>query len=176
MLAPEPPPGRPVVVAVHEVPAGAALQASDVELDSRPADELPAPAAHRVDEVVGRVLAAPLAAREVVTSTRLVGQGLLTGRPRDEVAAPVRIADAASAALLRAGARVDVLVAVEGARTARTVARGATVLAVGPTASDSLLSGAGDGEGGLVLLAVSDSTAADLAQSAAAGPLSVVLR
>jgi pilus assembly protein CpaB len=178
VVAPDPTPGRTVVVATRDVPAGAALQASDVAVTAHPAEQVPASAAHRLADVVGRVVAAPLSAREVVTTTRLVGPNLLLGRTPDQVAAPVRIADAGAAALLRAGVRVDVLVAVEGADTARTVARGATVLARPVASGDGLgsLGTASDSGGGLVLLAVSDSDAAALAQSAAAGALSVVIR
>ncbi|MGN6302595.1 MAG: Flp pilus assembly protein CpaB [Angustibacter sp.] len=177
VLAPEPEPGLPVVVAARDVPAGAALQRADLALATRPAAELPAAALTRVEDAVGRVVSAPLAAREVLAGSRLVGGDLLLGQPPSAVAAPVRVADPAAAALLRPGSRVDVLVAVEGGRTARTVARGATVLArpdVG--GGDHLLAADDATSGGLVLLAVDDSTAAALAQSAAAGPLSVVLR
>ncbi|HEX3005028.1 MAG TPA: Flp pilus assembly protein CpaB [Angustibacter sp.] len=177
VLAPEPQPGRAVVVAARDVPAGAALQGADLTVVSRPVGELPASAVSRVADAVGRVVAAPLASREVLTASRLVGDGLLLGQPPSAVAAPVRVADAAAAALLHPGSRVDVLVAVEGARTARTVARGATVLARPDDGAAGPLLAAGDtSSGGLVLLAVDGSTAAALAQSAAAGPLSVVLR
>lgn len=177
VLAPQPEAGRPVVVAARDVPAGAALQRADLTLAARPPGELPEAAVARVDDAVGRVVSAPLTAREVLTDSRLVGPGLLLGQPPSAVAAPVRVADPAAAALLHAGSRVDVLVAVEGARRARTVARGATVLAR-PQASEAghLLAPDDASSGGLVLLAVDDSTAAALAQSAAAGPLSVVLR
>ncbi|KQX62840.1 Flp pilus assembly protein CpaB [Angustibacter sp. Root456] len=177
VLAPEPEPGRTVVVAAREVPAGAALQRADLRLAPRPRADLPATAMTRVDDVVGRVVSAPLAAREVLAASRLVGGGLLVGQPPGAVAAPVRVADAAAAALLHPGSRVDVLVAIEGARSARTVARGATVLARPDAAGAGHLLATDDASsGGLVLLAVDDSTAAALAQSAAAGPLSVVLR
>lgn len=177
VLAPDPPAGRAVVVAARDVPAGAALQRADLALATRPTGELPAGALTRVDDAVGRVVAAPLAAREVLAGSRLVGDDLLLGQPPSAVAASVRVADPAAAALLHPGSRVDVLVAVEGARTARTVARGATVLARPQAAAGGHLLAADDAStGGLVLLAVDDSTAAALAQSAAAGPLSVVLR
>ncbi|MGN6611150.1 MAG: Flp pilus assembly protein CpaB [Angustibacter sp.] len=177
VLAPQPERGRPVVVAARDVPAGAALQRADLMVAARPPDELPGAAVTRVDDAVGRVVSAPLAAREVLTASRLVGPDLLLGQPPSAVAAPVRVADAAATALLHPGSRVDVLVAVEGARTARTVARGATVLARPDSAgAHQLLAPDDAASGGLVLLAVDDSTAAALAQSAATGPLSVVLR
>lgn len=177
VIAPDPDPGRIVVVAAHDVAAGQALQASDVELSALADDQVPAASARHVADVVGRVVSAPLSDREVVTATRLVGPGLLVGRTPDQVAAPVRIADAGAAALLSPGVRVDVLVAVEGAASARTVARGATVLARPSSGADlGPLGSTGDAAGGLVLLAVSDTVAAALAQSAAAGPLSIVVR
>ncbi len=187
VLAPEPPGGIPVLVAARDVPAGATLSAGDVRRVRWATSAVPAAAVREAD-VSGEVVASALSAGELLTTTRLLGPGLLAGRDGDEVAAPVRLADAQVAALLRPGARVDVLAAVDGDRAARTVARGATVLA-GPAAAGSsggLLSGAGDasgaidaagsGGGGLVLLAVDAGTAVDLAQAAARGVLSVVLR
>lgn len=161
------------------MPAGAALQAGDLTVATRPASDVPVGVVRTGEDLTGRVVAAPLAPGEVLTSARLVSPGLLAGRPRSEVVAPVRIADPEAAALLGAGTRVDVLLAVEGARTARTVARGATVLARpapasgGPGLPDL---GADIASGGLVLLAVEASVAAALAQAASEGPLSVVLR
>ncbi len=168
-----------VVVAARDVPAGAALQTADLRAELRRPAELPSTAARDPRSVVGHVVAAGIGTGELVTSGRLVGAGLLTGRPPGDVAAPVRLADPQVAALLRAGARVDVLVSGEEATAARTVARGATVLAV-PAAADGtaggLLGGPDGGSGGLVLLAVDASTAADLAEAAAHGAVSVVLR
>jgi pilus assembly protein CpaB len=182
VVAPDPPTGALVVAAAREVPAGAALQATDLRLVERPARDLPASSVGDLASLVGRVLAAPLTGGELVTTSRLVGPGLLTGRPPGDVAAPVRLADAQAAELLAPGSRVDVLVAVEDAASARTVARGATVLAR-PSASGGgglldagAAAGADTGAGGLVLLAVGASTAADLAQAASLGPLSVVVR
>ena len=87
---------------------------------------------------------------------------------------------------------MNVLVAEAQAGSARTVARGATVLAVpgaggsvagaggsaGSPGSEGLIGGAATdpGQGGLLLLAVSARTAADLAQAAAVGPLSFLIR
>ncbi len=41
VLAPEPEPGRRVVVAARDVPAGAALQRADLTVAARAGDELP---------------------------------------------------------------------------------------------------------------------------------------
>jgi hypothetical protein len=91
------------------------------------------------------------------------------------VRAPVRIADSEAAALLRPGARVDVLAG------ARVVASRVTVVAVPPSPAQSRQTastppeGAGAGNGALVVLAVSRRTAAALSGAAAASPLGVAL-
>ncbi|MFI1094615.1 hypothetical protein [Streptomyces sp. NPDC020917] len=98
-------------------------------------------------------------------------------RPRHEVLvrAPIRIADAAAAHLLRPGDRVDVLAA------ARVVAAGATVVEVPADADEaSALSAAHDGVGtgvggALVVVSVPRGTAAALSGAAAASPLAVAL-
>lgn len=181
VLAPDPAAGRvAVLVAARDLPAGAAITPGDLRRALRPVADVPAAASRAGVQVDGQVLSAALARGEVLSAARLVGPGLLRGRPLSDVAAPVRLADAQAAALLRPGERVDVLAAVEGGASARTVARGATVLAAPPAGSSSgggLLGGADDaGSGGLVVLAVSATTAADLAQAAAQGVLSVVIR
>lgn len=101
---------------------------------------------------------------------------------RDMVRAPVRIADAAAAALVRPGDRVDILAA------ARVVARGAPVVAVpSPAAGAQGLGtagmggsgngiGNGSGDGALIVLSVPRGTAAALSGAAASSPLAVALR
>ncbi len=186
-VTPDPPAGRVVVVTTRAVAAGTVVQVGDVRLAARTPDELPDGVLDGTGSVVGRVASAPLTAGEVVTGVRVAGPSLLAGRPPGEVLAPVRVADPGAARLLRPGQQVDVLVAVEGAGAARTVARGATVLAgpitwggAGPGGDGS----GGDGSvlddpavgGGLVLLAVPQTGAAALVQAGSAGPLSVILR
>ena len=86
------------------------------------------------------------------------------------VAAPVRIADAATVRLLRPGDRVDVIAAGGPAADgdARVVARGARVAKV-PEAVDDGRSGA------LVVLSVPRSTAARLVGASATARLAVTL-
>ncbi|SNR99746.1 hypothetical protein SAMN05216252_102206 [Actinacidiphila glaucinigra] len=95
---------------------------------------------------------------------------------RDMVRAPVRIADAAAAGLVRPGDRVDILAA------ARVVARAAPVVAVASPASGGQgvapdgLDGGGGGDGALIVLSVPPGTAAALSGAAASSPLAVALR
>ncbi|MFD8074293.1 hypothetical protein ACFV3E_16800 [Streptomyces sp. NPDC059718] len=95
---------------------------------------------------------------------------------RDMVRAPVRIADAAAAGLVRPGDRVDILAA------ARVVARGAPVVAV-PSPADGApgggatgVDGGGFGGGALIVLSVPRRTAAALSGAGATSPLAVALR
>ncbi len=124
---------------------------------------------------------------EAFTDARLAGASLLVGS-EGLVAAPVRIADAASVALLAPGDRVDVLAAPEaaggsaatasasddGAKAGGLVVPGAVVLAVPASAA-----GAGSPtdalDGALVTLAVSPAQASALAIDAVASRLSFVL-
>lgn len=90
------------------------------------------------------------------------------------VAAPVRIADAATVRLLRPGDRVDVIAAEESptGTEARVVARRARVTEVPqfPTPQDSVAEG-----GALVVLSVPHTTASRLAGASATARLAVTL-
>jgi Flp pilus assembly protein CpaB len=86
------------------------------------------------------------------------------------VAAPVRLADPATAGLLHAGDRVDVLAVRtnEPQAVAATVASGLSVLAV-PAPGES------DPDGALVVLAATPETAARLAAAAVGSRLSITV-
>ena len=164
VLAPEPVPTTAVVAAARDLVPGQALTPDDlttVALRVPPAGALLLP-----DEVLGRAVAGPVRAGEALTDVRLLGSGLVRGRGL--VATPVRLADPATASLLRAGDRVDVLAApTDGtAVEAVTVAAGLEVLSV-PAADD--------GEGALVVLAATPSAASRLAAAAVTSRLSVTV-
>jgi hypothetical protein len=114
----------------------------------------------------------------VLTDVRLVGPGVLRGLAVGTVAAPVRIADAEAAGLLRPGDVVDLLAAsaVPDAPTgeARLVASSVRVL-LSPRPQRFGMN-AGLGTGALMLVATSPTTAALLAAAAVTDRLSVVLR
>ena len=98
---------------------------------------------------------------------RLLGAALLTGS--DDVAVPVRVAEPATAALVRAGDVVDVLSASpEGGAAAAVVATGLAVRSVPALGDDA-------GEGALLVLVADRPTAARLAAAAVTGRLSVVV-
>lgn len=162
--APEP---AQVVVASRSLDAGRALTADDLHLARYPPTTVPAGVVAEPGLLVGRVLAGAVRAGEPLTDTRLVGPGLTALLPHGEVAAPVRLADLAVAALVRTGDRVDVLATAPGADAAETLAAGVRVLAAGGTGDDPAA--------GLLLVAVDPGTAARLAAAAAGATLTVTL-
>ena len=179
VLSPPPPAGTEVLVAARDLPAGATLSGDDLRLAHRATAAVPAGALTRAAAATGRQVASAVRRGEVLTDVRLVGASSLRGMDPGLVAAPVRIADADAAALLKPGDVVDVLAA--GAPTAdgsageaRLVASSLRVLSV-PRPDGGRL-GADLGDGALLLLATSAPTAARLAAAAVSDRLSVVLR
>ncbi len=172
VLAPDPAAGTAVLAAARDLAAGAAVRAEDLAVVHLPPDLVPAGALVPGADVVGRLAAGPVRAREPLTDVRLVGPGLLAAVGGDGmVAVPVRLADPAAAALLRPGDRVDVLAAPtgpDGPPAASVVAAAAPVLAV-PEATAAA-------EGALVVLAATPFSAARLASAEVSSRLSVVVR
>lgn len=156
-----------VTVSARDLPAGTVLMAGDVEVARLPADLAPVGTTADPGQLLHRVLAAGVRSGEPLTDTRLVGPGLTALLGDGQVAAPVRLADLAVAALVRTGDRVDVLATVPGAATAEVVAGGALVLAA--TGADD------ESAAGLLLIAVDTPTASRLAAAATTATLTVNL-
>jgi pilus assembly protein CpaB len=173
VVAPPPPPTRPVVVAAADLPGGGVLSADDLRVRRFSPAIVPAGAAATPQRMLGRVLAAPVRAGEPVTDVRVVGPGLVGGLGPGMVAAPVRIADADSAALVRVGDRIDVLAPdPRGQLPPSTAVTDAPVVAVPRRGEEATASTSG----ALLVLAVSAHDARRLAQHAVVGPLVLALR
>lgn len=158
----------PVVVAAHDLAAGTRVAGSDVQIRHFPPGVVPVRAATTLGEVVGEVVAGPMRAGEPVTDRRLLGSALLDGLPAGRVAAPVRLQDGDSARLLQPGDAITVYAAAgDGASYASVVVQRTRVVTI-PAVDDGQ-------QGGLVVLAVTASEAAALAQAAATAPLSIAL-
>lgn len=186
------------VVAAGDLAPGHVLTAGDVRTAPMPLAAQPDTAVADPESLVGRVLAGPVAAGEVIVETRLIGPSLLAGSPADHVAVSVRLDDPAEAAFLQPGDTVDVLAAPRtsglaaaadpstlsaGGQSdgARVVAQEVRVLAVpgvaGAEASGLLGSGSvGSGQGTVIVVGVPARTAAAIAGVATGARLSVVLR
>lgn len=178
-IEPTPKPTVAVLAASRDLPGGFALDESAITQVQLPAEVVPTGALEPADDVTGRVLAGPVRAGEPLTDVRLVGPSLLAPSAGDLVAAPVRIADAEVALLLRPGDRIDVLaapldpLAVPDLRLqqAAAVARNVPVLAVPASGDESGLV-----DGALVLVATTPEVARRLAGAAVSSRLSVTLR
>lgn len=166
-VVPTPPATAPVLTAAHGLAGGAELLPADLAVVAVPAALVPAGALTDPEDAVGRLLGGPVRAGEALTDVRLLGAGLLP--PGPEVAVPVRVAEPATAALVRVGDIVDVLSAApDGGPTAPTVAAGVRVLSVPAPGDDP-------GEGALLVVAAGRPTAGRLAAAAVTGRLSVVV-
>jgi Flp pilus assembly protein CpaB len=172
VVAPSSPPRVPMVVAAHDLLAGSVLGSGDVRVVRIDPQLVPSAAVSSAGALTGRTVAAPMRAGEAFTDQRLVGRSLVRGYGRGVVAAPVRVADAAAVSLLRVGDRIDVYSAggTTAAPAERVVSDAAVVSLPRPDAS------AVGRDGALVVLAVTESDAARLAQAGGLTQLSVSLR
>jgi Flp pilus assembly protein CpaB len=169
-LRPPPGPTVTVLVAARDLPFGAVLADHDLVPRTYPAGLAPAGSA---PDALGRTLAAPVRAGEPVTDVRLVGPSVLDGYP-GRVAVPVRITDAAAAALLRPGDRVDLVAADPRRGTASYVAVGVPVIAI-PAPDSAQATGSAALTGRLVVVAAAPSDVDRIEGAAATDLLSVVL-
>jgi pilus assembly protein CpaB len=178
-LSPPPPRTESVLVAAKDLAGGARLRADDVRLKNVAPASLPDGALRTRAFATGQTLDAPVRKGEVLTDVRLVGKTFLDSYGVGLVAAPVRIADAASVRLVRAGDVVDVLAAGAGAdgsatSVARVVAAATPVLRI-PTVSESAFGSTDIASGELVVVVTSSETAARLAAAAVTDRLSLVI-
>ncbi|NNM46746.1 Flp pilus assembly protein CpaB [Knoellia koreensis] len=117
-------PTVPVLVAARAIPAGAPVEPQAVRVVRWPARLVPEGAVRGPGEVLGRVVVSPVARGETLTASRFSTRSLLAGRPTDQVAVHVSVADEGAVAMVSAGDRVDLV----GAGT--VVARDVEVLRV----------------------------------------------
>ena len=167
-----PPPATvPVWTAAHDLPSGTVLTAADLHRTGFAPDSVPPSAVGSVRSVLGRTLATPLGAGEPLTPAHLTGRELLAGYP-GRAAVAVRIPDADVAALLTPGQRVALVASdPQGAREPERIVEDAAVLAV----PKSSAGGSGGLLGGrLVVFAVPEDTAEDVAAAGTGRYLSVV--
>ena len=163
--------GTLVVTAARDLTGATVLAPDDVTLAEVPSDALPDGAVAAMAEVQGRRTAGPIRAGEIITDVRLVGAALLDGWGDDLAAVPVRIADPATAQLVRPGDVVDIVATdVSGAGVAGILAAAVPVLAVPVDAETSFAS-----DGALLVVAATPEQVRDLAAAAVTSRLSIAL-
>lgn len=159
------PAGVPVLVTAVELPAGATVRGADLAVREWPAELVPAGTLRSPDAADGRVLVGAAHAGEPLTDLRLVGAGPV---PSGAAAVPVRIADAAVAALLVPGNRVDVVTVAAQSEQPAVLAVDAPVLAV--------LAEEKGARGRLVLVGMSRDAATRVASATLTDQVTITLR
>lgn len=165
--------GDLVVVAARDLNPGTVVQLSQLALRRLPTQATPDGAARSPAAVLGRTLAAPVRRGEALTDVRLTGPDLtrsVSGDP-ELVSVPVRLADPGVAALLHAGAVVDVVTVGPQHDEPVLLARGARVLAVLESPAHT-----GERDGKLVLVALDQVAATRVAATSIAQNLTVTVR
>jgi hypothetical protein len=139
---------------------GHVLTPGDLAMADWPKDLSPGGAVADPGAIVGKALGAGMSRGEAVTAARVRGPGLLAGVPNGLVAAHVRLADPAMAAMTAPGDHVDLI-----SSAGKVVAADVVVLAVdaGSAGSGSWSAPAGSGTSGGVVVAVASVDAMRLA-------------
>jgi pilus assembly protein CpaB len=163
-----------VVVAARALERGAVLAEDDLRTEHIPSAYAPPGAFGSAGSVVGRSLAADLAAGEAVTRTRLGGAGgpvasLVSGGLRAFV-----VVSGLPSGVLEPGDRVDVIATFGGPRPyTDTVGTGLEVLSI--VEDDAGTFDAGGSSGPSLVLLVSEATAEELAHATAFGRITVTI-
>ena len=131
-----------VLVATQALSAGTTLTASDFAQKYLPDDFAWPTLQAEPSEVVGRVLAHSIAANQPISSSDLIGQGLLTGLPENYVAVSIPVSASTSASLLNVGNVIDVYGSSnDGFNTGVLIASRARILALPTNAKSTMFSG-----------------------------------
>lgn len=187
-IRPAPEPTHPALVAAHDLAAGTALAADDLVFDEIPDSAHMPNTMSDLTTAIGRTLVIPVSSRTPLTSTMIHSptslgtQQRISGRK--SVAIPVRLADPATAELLQPGDIVDVWAARSAGETALStdtgpplatrVASAVRVITVAAPRTTGMINSATQ-TGGLVVLAVPESTVAALAFAAQVEHLTVTV-
>ena len=159
-LPPPAPRGVPIVVVAQDLMPGHVLTLGDLAVADWPRDLSPGGTVADPVALVGKVLGAGMSRGEAVTAARVRGPGLLAGARSGLVAAHVRLADPAMAAMATPGDHVDLF-----SSAGQVVAADVVVLAVdaGSAGSGGWSAASGSGPPGGVVVAVARDDAVRLA-------------
>ena len=152
---PQPVPrGVPVVVVAQDLMPGHVLTRGDLAVADWPRDLRPGGVVADPAALVGKVLGAVMSRGEAVTPTRVRGRGLLAGARAGLVAAHVRLADPAMAAMTAPGDHVDLI-----SSAGQVAAADVVVLAIDAVSADSggwSTAAGSQAPGGVVVAVASD--------------------
>ena len=142
IVIPSPGSQTKVLVATGALSAGTTLTVSDFTQKTLPDDLAWSTLQAEPTELVGRVLAHSLSPNQPISSTDLIGSGLLTGLPENYVAVSLPVSASTSASLLNVGNLIDVYWSSnDGFNTGVPIASRARILAIPSTGKSSMFSG-----------------------------------
>ena len=124
--------GVPIVVVIQDLMAGHVLTRDDLAVADWPRDLSPGGTVADPVALVGKTLGAGMSRGEPVTAARVRGPGLLAGVRAGLVAAHIRVADPAMAAMTTPGDHVDLI-----SSAGEVVAADVAVLAVDTSSAGS---------------------------------------
>ncbi|MBI2995131.1 MAG: Flp pilus assembly protein CpaB [Candidatus Melainabacteria bacterium] len=176
---------KPVVVAGKQILAGTKLQESDLAIKQFPVQAVPKDYPSSISSVKDRIVKATLQADEVVTETRLVGQGASGGLPvvipKDLRAITIRVNEVVGVGgFINPGDRVDIvsiLKSNEQQTFSKTILQNILVLAVGDKILD--INSIAEPQAKIVAqvtLALGSNDAEKIALASEVGQLHLVLR
>jgi Flp pilus assembly protein CpaB len=142
LVVPGPGSQTKVLVATGPLSAGTTLTPSDFTQRDLPDDFAWSTMQALPSDLVGRVLAHSIAANQPISSSDLIGQGLLTGLPENYVAVSIPVSASTSASLLNVGNVIDVYGSSnDGFNTGVLIASRARILAIPSSGKSSMFSG-----------------------------------
>ena len=142
LVIPSPRSQTKVLVATAPLSAGTTLTASDFTQKSLPDDFAWTTLQSESGDLVGKVLAHSISANQPISSTDLIGHGLLTGLPENYVAVSLPVSSSTSSSLLNVGNVIDVYgTSNDGFNTGVLIASRARILAIPTSAKSSMFSG-----------------------------------
>lgn len=109
--APTPQPRSPVLVTTKPLPPGTVLAATDLAAVLWPAAIVPAAAVGRLSDALGHTVGAAMSRGEPLTAARLLDTGISAALKPGQVALTIGLAGSDQAAILQAGALIDLYVA-----------------------------------------------------------------
>ena len=139
IVIPSPGSQTKVLVATGALSAGTTLTASDFTQKTLPDDLAWSTLQGDPVELVGRVLAHSLSPNQPISSSDLIGSGLLTGLPGNYVAVSLPVSASTSASLLNVGNVIDVYGSSnDGFSTGVLIASRARILAIPSSGTSSM--------------------------------------
>ena len=142
ILIPSPGSQTKVLVTTRALSAGTTLTASDFTQKSLPDDLAWSTLPADPTEIMGRVLAHSLSSNQPISSSDLIGSGLLSGLPENYVAVSIPVNASTSASLLNVGNAIDVYgSSTDGFNTGVLIASRARILALPSNSKSTMFSG-----------------------------------